>query len=232
MSKERPLVLFEPPEPNKRRLELTRLWDRRRFLTGVGLGAAAFMVPGAYANALEKTPRQTEGPFFPDNLPLDTDNDLVILGDSLTPAVGAVTHLSGTVRDLTGKVVPGALVELWQVDGNGVYMHSQAPKENQDKHFQGYGRFLTDRHGRYYFRTVKPVPYPGRTPHIHAAISIKGRRVLTTQCYIMGEALNKRDGIYRNMSKAQQDLVTAAFNPIGGDPNGQLQATWDIFIKP
>lgn len=205
-------------------------WERRRFLTGLGLGSAAFLTPGAFAEALELTPRQTEGPFFPDKLPLDTDNDLLLINDSLTPAVGQVTHLSGTVRDIKGNPVRNALVEIWQVDGNGVYLHSRAPKEKQDKGFQGYGRFSTDSDGRYYFRTVKPVAYPGRTPHIHVAVSLGGQRTLTSQCYIAEERSNLRDGLYKRLDEAQQKLVTVGFHPLKDSPTQELAARWNLVV--
>lgn len=205
-------------------------WDRRRFLTGIGLGASAFLTPGAFAEALQLTPRQAEGPFFPDQLPLDTDNDLLIINDGLTPAVGQVTHLSGTVKDLKGNPVRNALVEIWQVDGNGVYLHSQAPKEKQDRNFQGYGRFSTDSQGRYYFRTVKPAVYPGRAPHIHVAVSQKGRRVLTSQCYIAGEKQNLKDILYQRLDAPAQKLVTVNFEPLPNRKTQELQARWNLVI--
>ena len=206
------------------------LWDRRRFLTGVGLGATAFLTPGAFAEALQKTPRQAEGPFFPDKLPLDTDNDLLIINDALTPGVGQVTHLSGTVKDVKGNPVRNALVEIWQVDGNGVYLHSAASKENQDKNFQGYGRFSTDSAGRYYFRTVKPVTYPGRAPHIHVAVSQKGKRLLTSQCYIAGEKGNKTDFLYNRLEAEAQKLLTVDFKPLPKSETNELHARWDLVI--
>lgn len=140
---------------------------RRRFLQRALAGSAAFFtVPGAFAEALSLTPRQTEGPFYPDHLPLDTDNDLLVINDATTPAVGEITHFHGTVRDVRGKAVPNAVVEIWQVDHRGSYIHSKdggltGPK--RDDPFQGFGRFLTNRSGEYYFRTIKPVPYGPRT---------------------------------------------------------------------
>jgi len=205
-------------------------WDRRRFLTGTGLGAAAFLTPGAFAEALQRTPRQTEGPFYPDKLPLDTDNDLIIIRDSLTPAVGEVTHFGGTVRDLKGEPLRNALVEIWQVDGKGVYIHSRASKEGQDEHFQGYGRFLTDAEGRYYFRTIKPVTYPGRTPHIHLAVSRRGKRLLTSQCYVAGEPRNARDFLYKRLNPQQQALVTLKFEPLPASEANELRARWDLVV--
>src|SRR5438270_2964600 len=95
--------------------------DRRRFLRSVALSTAFLSVPGAFAEQLILTPRQTEGPFYPDHLPLDTDNDLIIVNDALTPAVGQITHLSGRVVDGRGDPIRNALVEIWQTDNNGVY---------------------------------------------------------------------------------------------------------------
>ena len=103
-----------------------------------------------------------EGPFYPDKLPLDTDNDLLIVNDSITPAVGQITYLSGRVLDRRGNPLRNAVVEIWQVDGKGVYLHSGSEnRDRRDAHFQGYGRFLTGARGEYCFRTVKPVPYTG-----------------------------------------------------------------------
>lgn len=163
--------------------------------------AAFFTTKGAFAEALTRTPRQTEGPFYPDHLPLDTDNDLIFINDATTPAVGEITHLHGTVRDAKGNPVPNAVVEIWQVDSNAKYIHSRdrgLDGPERDSHFQGFGRFLTNRKGEYYFRTIKPVPYPGRTPHIHMAIyQDSAHRLLTTQCYVKGEAQNESDGVLR-----------------------------------
>src|SRR5438270_6098613 len=100
--------------------------NRRHFLRSLSLGAALVTVPGAFAEELLRTPRQTEGPFFPDHLPLDTDNDLLIVNDSMTQAVGTVTHLTGRILDAKGEPVRNALIEIWQADGNGVYLHSDS----------------------------------------------------------------------------------------------------------
>lgn len=149
--------------------------SRRSFLGNgarglAGLRLASLMpVPDVFAEQLALTPRQTEGPFYPDHLPLDTDNDLLILNDSLTPAVGTVTHLSGRILDATGSPIRNALVEIWQVDSHGVYLHSGDRPQSRDQNFQGFGRFLTGTTGEYYFRTLKPVAYSGRAPHIHFA---------------------------------------------------------------
>src|SRR6266849_8637533 len=161
--------------------------NRRRFLRSLSLGAALFTVRGLLAEELVRTPRQTEGPFYPDHLPLDTDNDLIIVNDNVTPAVGEITHLNGRILDAGGHPIRNALVEIWQVDNHGVYLHSRDTHAERDKNFQGFGRFLTGSSGEYYFRTIKPVLYPGRTRHIHFAVKMKGREKWTTQCYVKGE---------------------------------------------
>lgn len=132
--------------------------SRRAFLSSTGLAAAFLAVPGAYAEALTLTPKQTEGPFYPDKLPLDTDNDLIIVNDSLTPSAGEITWLSGKVLSADGQPIRNALVEIWQCDINGAYLHTRS--SNRDKYnanFQGFGRFLTGSTGEYLFRTIKPV---------------------------------------------------------------------------
>ncbi len=79
------------------------LTDRRAFLRGgLALGAAFWTTPGLFAEELARTPRLTEGPFYPDKLPLDTDNDLVIVNNSVTPALGEITHLTGRVLSQAG----------------------------------------------------------------------------------------------------------------------------------
>ena len=206
---------------------------RRRLVKGLALGAAAFFtVPGLFAQELALTPRQTEGPFYPDHLPLDRDNDLLIVGDRTTPAVGEVTHLSGRVLDSRGAPIKDAVVEIWQVDNRGVYLHSGSDNATaRDANFQGYGRFETGSSGEYRFRTIKPVPYPGRTPHIHFAVTSKGRERLTTQLYVRGEPRNERDGLLRSIRDARQrESVIAAFAPLPQSRTNELAARFDIVL--
>ncbi|MDB5349393.1 MAG: protocatechuate 3,4-dioxygenase beta subunit [Planctomycetota bacterium] len=206
--------------------------NRRRFLSTLTLGAAAFTARGAFADELVRTPKQTEGPFYPDKLPLDTDNDLIILNDSLTPAVGEITHLSGRILDAKGNPLRNAVVEIWQVDNHGAYLHSGTDnKDKRDKNFQGYGRFLTGSTGEYYFRTVKPVAYPGRSPHIHYKIGKSGKELLTTQCYVKGDPGNARDGVYRGLRDPKaRDSVTIDFAPLKDSKIGELAAKFDIVL--
>jgi protocatechuate 3,4-dioxygenase beta subunit len=205
---------------------------RRSFLRRAVLASALFAVPGAFAEQLQLTQRQTEGPFYPDHLPLDTDNDLLILNNATTPAIGDVTYLSGRILDATGAPIRNATVEIWQCDANGVYLHSRSSGSGKgDTNFQGYGRFLTGSTGEYLFRTIKPVPYPGRCPHIHAKVRVKGQELLTTQLYIKGDPRNDRDGIYRSIRDPRAlDSVVADFKPLPNAKSGELAAKWDLVV--
>src|ERR1041385_6153394 len=204
---------------------------RRQFLRRATASLALFAVPGAFAAELVRTPKQTEGPFYPDHLPLDTDNDLIVVNDAITPAVGEITHLSGRILDGRGQPIRNAMVEIWQVDNNGVYLHSAVKHAARDKNFQGFGRFLTGSTGEYYFRTIKPVLYPGRTRHIHFALKMKGREKWTTQCYVKGEPQNERDGIYKEITDPKaRAAVTVDFAPVKESRIGELAARFDIVM--
>ena len=205
--------------------------DRRQFLKHVSASMLLFSVPGAFAEELMRTPRQTEGPFYPDKLPLDTDNDLILVNDSITPAVGEITHLSGRILDGRGDPIRNALVEIWQVDNNGIYLHTRENQAKRDRNFQGFGRFMTGSTGEYYFRTLKPSAYSGRTRHIHFAVKMKGREKWTTQCYVKGEPLNERDGVLKEIKdpKARESVIVD-FAPLKGSKAGELAAQFDMVL--
>ena len=209
--------------------------SRRRFLNHLAVSAAALAAlhaPFAFAEELLRTPPQTEGPFYPDKLPLDTDNDLIIVNDAITPAVGEVTHLTGKILDARGEPMRNALVEIWQCDNLGVYLHTgDSGHKKRDGNFQGFGRFMTGSTGEYYFRTIKPVPYPGRTPHIHFKIKHQGKEALTTQCYIKGNPQNEKDGIYRGIKDPKaKEAVSIDFTPMKNSRIGELTANFNIVL--
>ncbi len=206
---------------------------RRQFLRQLAWGSALFTVPGLFAEQLALTPPQTEGPFYPDTLPLDTDNDLVVMNDGLTPAVGEITWLSGRLLTPAGSPIRNATIEIWQCDSTGVYLHSKTggDKARRDSNFQCFGRFVTGSTGEYVFRTIKPVPYPGRAPHIHLAVKRKGRKELISQCYIKGHPGNEKDGIWKRITDPRQRAnVTVDFAPLAGSKAGELTAKWDIVV--
>jgi protocatechuate 3,4-dioxygenase beta subunit len=208
---------------------------RRAFLGTIASGAAFFTTRGLFAEQLALTPWRTEGPFYPDRLPLDTDNDLIIVNDSITPAVGEITHLTGRLLDASGSPIQNATIEIWQCDANQVYIHSgdsAGKADQQDRNFQGFGRFTTGSTGAYYFRTIKPVPYPGRpAPHIHVKVKKGNRELLTTQINIAGHPGNDVDNIVQEgLGMFDRELLMADFKPIKGSKIGELSARFQIVI--
>ena len=168
-------------------------------------------------------------------MPLDQDNDLIILGDSTTPAVGEITHLTGRVLSTAGSPVRNATVEIWQCDANAVYLHtadSDRKKDKRDQNFQGFGRFTTGSTGEYRFRTIKPVPYPGRpAPHIHVKVKRGDRELLTTQLFIRGDAGNEKDFVFTQLrDPVDRELVLVDFKAIPESKLGELAASFDIVL--
>jgi len=206
---------------------------RRQFIHGAAFSAATLAAPGAFAQALA-TATTTDGPYYPDRLPLDTDNDLLILNDGLTPAIGEITHLTGRLTAENGAPVRNAFIEIWQSDVNGSYIHTQGRNDGKlDANFQGYGRFLTDAEGRYYFRTIKPTPYTlqgqFRAPHIHVAVSKAGQRIMATQALVKGHEANERDLITRRFTDPRLlETLMVEYRPLPGSSLGELAANFDI----
>jgi len=214
-----------------------RLYTNRRAFIGAvgGFGASLFHTRGLFAEQLFATPALTEGPFYPDKLPLDQDNDLIKINDSITPAVGQITHLTGKVTDAAGSPIRDAVVEIWQCDANAVYLHtadSGRKQAQQDKHFQGFGRFTTASDGGYRFRTIKPVAYPGRpAPHIHVKIKRGDRDVLTTQLLMRGHEGNVRDGVFSGLGDLiDRELLLVDFLPLRESKIGELSAVFNIVL--
>jgi protocatechuate 3,4-dioxygenase beta subunit len=207
---------------------------RRRFIEGLGVGAAAALgTRGAFAQALT-TAVTGDGPYYPDRLPLDTDNDLLIINDGITAAVGEIAHFAGKLLAEDGSPVHGAVIEIWQSDVNGSYIHTEGRNDGKlDQNFQGYGRFLTNAEGRYYFRTIKPVPYTlqgqFRAPHIHVAVSKGGRRIMATQALVKGHEANEGDLITRRITDpALLETLMVEYRPLPGSRLGELTANFDI----
>lgn len=178
--------------------------------------------------AAVRTPRATAGPFYPTPAMrfADADNDLVRIEGAVREAGGEVVVLKGRVLDLNASPVAGARVEIWQCDVNGRYLHSGDQRSvPRDAAFQGFGHVVTGPDGGYAFRTIKPVPYPGRTPHIHMKV-LYGDKELITQLYIEGHPQNESDRIFRRLSEQEKRLVSMAF---ANGPNGP-EAAVDIVI--
>ena len=211
---------------------------RRRVLEiAAGYAAALSVGRGARAAALPPTPRQTPGPFYPTSIPEDSDNDLAQVTGRRAQAKGTITYVSGRVFDVDGRMLSGARVEIWQCDTAGHYHYVRDGNGGSaaDDDFQGYGQTIADASGGYRFRTIRPVPYPGRTPHIHFAVSGPGLPAglprFTTQMYIAGEPQNERDGILMSVrDPAARARLIVPLRPAPEIEANALVGTFDIVI--
>lgn len=206
--------------------------SRRALLRSLLLTTGGIITGDLYAEALTLTPRATEGPYYPDHLPLDQDNDLTQIIGGKAPASGVVTEFGGRLLNADGKPLSGHVVELWQSDVNGCYIHSNGTQrgKERDPQFQGYGKIETNAKGEYRFRTIKPGLYTGRTIHWHIRVKQNDKSMLTTQLFIAGVPQNDRDGILRGMGTEEQRLsVIREFKPMSKDSQ-ELVGTWDIVI--
>lgn len=202
--------------------------SRRRFV-GATLGTLGYSVLAKPALAADLTPRATEGPFYPTPAMRrpDIDNDLVKILGTVQEAGGEVFVLKGRVLDRSGAPLAERRIEIWQCDLNGKYLHSGDRQAiDFDPAFQGFGHDITGPDGSYEFRTIKPVTYPGRTPHIHVKVFEDAKEVLTTQFYIDGHPANRRDRLFNRMSDRQAQAVSMAFTKAG---TGE-EATVDVVV--
>lgn len=195
-------------------MERRMMITRRSLLAGAAGAVAGLGGPisgSGLAAVLPLTPRQTEGPFYPVEIPADSDRNLVQVDGRSAPAAGEVVQVYGQVRDDRGRPLSGGRIEIWQCDAFGHY-HHPGDRGQGDPNFQGFGQAVLDDEGRYAFRTIKPVPYPGRTPHIHFAIMGPGVERLTTQMYLAGHPQNARDFLYNAIrDPAARESVTVKF---------------------
>jgi protocatechuate 3,4-dioxygenase, beta subunit len=192
--------------------------NRRRSLRLVA-AAALIAMPALRLRAATQnptprpTPAQTEGPFYPTALPADSDADLLVNqtpSGTLRYGKGQAAWVEGTLTDVDGRAMSGATIEIWQCDQDGHYHH---PRDGgkADPAFQGFGRVAVDAEGRWRFRTLRPVAYSGRAPHIHAKIKLGTQELLTTQLYAKDDPGNARDGLWRRLSAEDRAAITSPY---------------------
>ena len=197
----------------------------------IALCAALALAGAASAASMPPTPEQTVGPFYPSVLPEDRDADLVVIKGRNRQAEGTVLHLTGRVTDTSGSPVADALVEIWQADNYGRYL---LPKDGapgrRDADFQGYGQARTDATGAYTFRTIRPVPYESRPPHIHFQVTHPRFRPLVTQMYVAGEPGRENPAWFGG--RGVRDALSVTLRPADGAEPGALAASFDIVLVP
>jgi protocatechuate 3,4-dioxygenase, beta subunit len=208
------------PQPLRLRRHLLSLAAASVALPALHLGARA-----QSGTRLRPTPAQTEGPFYPLTLPADRDGDLLAHG-ALRYTQGRPAWVEGTLTDLDGRALRGAAVEIWQCDHQGRY-HHPGDGDRADRAFQGFGRVEADAQGRWRFRTIRPVAYGGRAPHIHVKIRLGARELLTTQLYVEGDPGNARDFVWNRLDTADRAAVTA---PFAAGADGDLAARYALAV--
>jgi protocatechuate 3,4-dioxygenase beta subunit len=202
------------------RLDNRATLARRHFLAGAagltGAGLAPLSALGQAAGSLPPSPAQTLGPFYPRHAaerPGQTDADLLVVDGDRVLSKGIPILLTGRLLDRRGQPLQ-ATVEIWQCDANAVYHHPAGGAEaERDPNFQGYGIARSTAGGEFYFRTIRPVAYPGRTPHIHVRVQPDGGRAFATQLYLPGEAGNARDFLFSRLSADEQRALLLAIEP-------------------
>ena len=199
------------------------------------LRGAAAMLAAPWIVRAAPLPPMTEGPFYPSRawraVREDWDADLTQVRERGAVHTARGEHLALGLRlaDARGRAIDGAEVEIWQCDVQGQYRH---PRERQggtgvDPGFQGFGAARSDAQGQVAFRTIRPVPYTGRTPHVHLKVWLGSRELLTTQLYVEGEPGNARDGLWQRLSVAERQRLTVPFKPAGDG----LEANFPIVVR-
>ncbi|MBL8316763.1 MAG: intradiol ring-cleavage dioxygenase [Burkholderiaceae bacterium] len=216
---------------------MSRSSTRRVAIAGLTAVAAALALP-ALASSRRALARMTDGPFYPPRKwreawpDQDADLSRVQRGERVLTAQGEHLGLEGSVVDTQGRAIDGAEVEIWQCDAFAHYRHPNTEPTNDrvDEGFQGFGATRSAAAGAYRFRTIKPVPYPGRTPHIHVKIRHASFGELTTQLFIAGDPGNARDGLWRWLSRDDRAALEMALLAAPGDSGLRWLVRHDLVV--
>jgi protocatechuate 3,4-dioxygenase beta subunit len=195
---------------------------RRRVLLGAAGCAAALALP-ALASSRRAITRMTDGPFYPPRAWRerwsDWDADLTRVDGASAVAKGEHLGLEGRVIDTQERPIDGATLEIWQCDALGHYRHpsTEPTVDAVDNAFQGFGSSRSDAQGQFRFRTIRPVPYPGRTPHIHVKLRHASFGEVTSQLFVAGDPGNARDFLWRGLSADDRPALEMRLQPASGD---------------
>ncbi|HET6564451.1 MAG TPA: protocatechuate 3,4-dioxygenase [Xanthomonadales bacterium] len=214
--------------------------SRRQFGKAISFTAAGLAVVSSNpVLAAMATPRQVEGPFYPDFDLGDTDLDLTLIQGHTESALGEHIVVHGRVFNTDGEPLAGATVDIWQANAAGRYRHTDDPNPaGLDPNFQGWGIVQTDAEGYYRFKTIKPGAYPlellddsgWRAMHIHYKVSHAGQAPITTQLYFPGDPLLEQDSEIKKAPENLRDsLISIAELP---DPSGLPVFRFDVVLGP
>jgi protocatechuate 3,4-dioxygenase, beta subunit len=207
--------------------------SRRRLILAA---AASFALPGLTRAARPLAP-MTDGPFYPprpwrDRTGSDWDADLtrVRRGGRVLLARGEHLALALAVVDTEGRAIDNAEVEIWQCDAEGAYRHPSVDDASADPGFQGFGSARSGAEGTLALRTIRPVPYPGRTPHIHVKLRHAAFGELTSQLFVAGEPANARDFLWRQLGAEERAALEMKLQPAAAD-GLRWQASQRLVVK-
>lgn len=188
---------------------------------------------------LPETRTERTGPAFGHGVIRERDNDLT--AQHADDPLGERIFVHGRVLDEDGRPVPRALVEVWQANAAGRYRHKVDTHDAPlDPNFTGTGRTLTDDNGYYFFKTIKPGPYPWgnhhnawRPAHIH--FSLFGAGILSrlvTQMYFPGDPLQPLDPIFNSIpNEAARMRLISSLDMNRAEPNYALAYAFDIVLR-
>jgi protocatechuate 3,4-dioxygenase beta subunit len=216
--------------------------SRRDVLRAVLVAGASLAVPGrAVAELCQETPPQEEGPFYLNNYdrtkPAPHNSDLTAVPGATGRPEGDIIYVTGRVTNEECGPVKGAMVEIWQANAKGRYIHAADPNPApKDPNFLGFGEAMTDENGIYSFKTIKPgaYPVPGgwiRPPHIHFKVHGGFFHMMVTQMYFAGEEHNRDDFLLNSVSKAEQKRLIIEPSR-RAESNAENLYTFNVALKP
>jgi protocatechuate 3,4-dioxygenase, beta subunit len=208
---------------------------RRSLLAG---GAAALLALPALASSRRALAPMTDGPFYPSRAwraqwsDWDADLTRVQRGERVLRARGELLGLEARVADVNGRTIDNAEVEIWQCDTQFVYRHPQGGMRSGafDEGFQGFGSAKSAADGSLRFLTIKPVPYPGRTPHIHIKLRHPSFGELTSQLFLAGDPGNARDFLWRQLDADERTALEMRLAPAAADSGLRWLARHDLVV--
>ena len=211
--------------------------SRRRFTLASGATLAALAWP-ALASSKRVLAAMTDGPFYPPRAWreqwTDWDADLSRVQRDGRTLVARGEHLGLELQlaDVNGRVIDGAEVEIWQCDVLAAYRHPRVRLAvgQYDEAFQGFGASRSDSDGKLRFRTIKPVPYPGRTPHIHIKLRHASFGEVTSQLFIAGDPGNARDFLWRAVDAGDRPMLEMQLQAAAADSGLRWQARQALVV--
>ncbi len=183
------------------------------FITMLLLAFCCFPTVAQALERFAKTPADYEGPFYPQSIREDEDNDLIHVAGRSNPAQGDILNLFGVVLNTRGEPQKNLVIEIWQTDPKGRYYHpGSSTSEERDLDFQYWGKTRVNADGSFFFKTLVPAAYQPRPAHIHYKVWRNGRVLLTSQIYFSTEPKTKKTF---SATPSAIDLQTMDLYPVG-----------------